>query len=258
MILRDLHIHTNYCDGNNTPEEMVRAALDLKMKTLGFSVHSYLFFDESYCIPKDKIGEYKTEINGLKEKYRDRIEILCGVEQDSFSAEPTDGFDYVIGSVHCVEQDGRYFAVDESEKMFKCIGEEQFGGDYIAFAESYFRNTADVINRTRGDIIGHFDLISKFNEGNKFFDENDPRYINAGFRAIDELIKYDKPFEINTGGISRGYKTTFYPNEKFLHRIAQMGGRVILSSDSHSADNLCFAFEEAERAARDMGLRIEI
>lgn len=257
MILRDLHTHTTYCDGKNSPEEMVRAALDLNMKTLGFSVHGNTFFDGSYCIKKERIDEYKAEINALKEKYHDKIEILCGVEMDYFSNEvAAEDFDYSIGSVHYVKCDTAYFPVDSSVEVFKSTVENCFDGDYIAYAESYFKNVADVINKTKADIIGHFDLISKFNEGNKFFDENDTRYISAGFAAIDALVKTGKPFEINSGAISRGYKTTFYPSEIFLQRIAQKGGKVILSSDSHSVNALCFKFEEAERMARDMGLEI--
>ena len=41
MILTDLHVHTNYCDGKNTPEEMVLAAIEKGMECIGFSVHSY-------------------------------------------------------------------------------------------------------------------------------------------------------------------------------------------------------------------------
>lgn len=256
MILRDLHVHTTYCDGKNTPEEMVRAALDLNMKTIGFSVHGFTEFDERYCIPKEKIETYKIEIAMLKEKYRDKIEILCGVEKDYFSKEDTSGYDYVIGSVHYVKIADKYFSVDESKDAFKAIGEEQFGGDFILFGEEYFKNVADVINRTKADIIGHFDVISKYNEGNRFFNEENPRYVEAGLGAIERLIKSGKPFEINTGAVSRGHRTDFYPNEIFLREIARLGGRVVLSSDSHRADTLCYGFDEAERIARDMGLKL--
>lgn len=257
MILRDLHVHTTYCDGKNTPEEMVRAALDLNMKTLGFSVHGYTDFDESYCIPKEKVVEYKAEIKALKEKYRNKIEILCGVELDYYSDEvATEEYEYSIGSVHYVKCGDEYFPIDLNAEVFKSTVGEFSNGDYIAYAERYFKNVADVIKKTKADIIGHFDLVAKYNEGNKFFDENDARYVNAGFAAIDALIETGKPFEINSGAISRGYKTTFYPSEIFLQRIAQKGGKVILSSDSHNANTLCFKFEEAERMARDMGLEI--
>ena len=88
MILTDLHVHTNYCDGKNTPEEMVLAAIEKGMECIGFSVHSYTEFDTSFCIKSEKVADYKAEINGLKEKYKDKIRILCGTEMDYFSEMP--------------------------------------------------------------------------------------------------------------------------------------------------------------------------
>ena len=48
MILEDFHVHSTYCDGNNSLEEMVRAAVDLKMSRIGFSGHAYTSFDDTY------------------------------------------------------------------------------------------------------------------------------------------------------------------------------------------------------------------
>ena len=49
-ILREFHVHTNFSDGRDTPEEMVRAAIARGMTEIGFSDHSPTWFDESYCI----------------------------------------------------------------------------------------------------------------------------------------------------------------------------------------------------------------
>ena len=69
-MLRDFHTHTIYSDGGNTPEEMVLAAIDRGLECIGFSDHSYTFFDESYCMKLEAIPEYIAEIAGLKEKYK--------------------------------------------------------------------------------------------------------------------------------------------------------------------------------------------
>lgn len=79
------------------------------------------------------------------------------------------GCDYVIGSVHYIKIGGEYFSVDESAEKFKALAENQFGGDYYALAEEYFRLVSDVVDKTKATIIGHFDLVSKFNEGGRFF-----------------------------------------------------------------------------------------
>lgn len=243
MILRDLHIHTLYSDGKNTPEEVVLAAIEKGMTTVGFSDHSYTAFDESYCIKKENTDKYIREINALKEKYKGKIEILLGIEQDFYSSEPTNRFDYIIGSVHYLKIGDDYIPVDETGDILSAAAEKYFGGDIYALIEEYYRTVSRVAEKTGADIIGHFDLITKFNEDGALFDESHPRYVAAYRAAADRLIKSGKPFEINTGAVSRGYRTAPYPSAEITEYLKSRGARFILSSDSHSKDILCFGFD---------------
>ena len=247
-MLRDLHTHTVFSDGKNSPEEMVISAIEKGLCEIGISDHSYTDFDTSYCIKKEKISEYKAEILRLKSKYSVKISVLCGIEQDYFSSEPTDGYDYVIGSVHYIFKNGEYVPMDESPLILKNAAEKFFNGDIYALAEEYFKTVSDVVRKTNADIIGHFDLITKFNEIAPLFDEKNPRYIKARNNALDELLKTGKPFEINTGAISRGYRTTPYPSAEAIEYIKKKGGKFILSSDAHSTETLCFKFPEIEKS----------
>ena len=239
-------MHTCYCDGAGTPEEMVLSAIDKGLTTVGISGHSYTFFDESYCMQKAAVPRYIAELRYLRAKYYDRIHVLCGVEQDYYSDYPTDEFDYVIGSVHYVKVDGAYIPVDESVGILKDAVEKHFGGDVYALCELYFATVADVVNKTDCDIIGHFDLISKFIEREPLFDTHHPRYVAAWKKAVDRLVQYDVPFEINTGAISRGYRTQPYPNDEMIAHIKEQGGRFVLSSDAHSTKDIAFGFEDYE------------
>ncbi|MBQ7219224.1 MAG: PHP domain-containing protein, partial [Ruminococcus sp.] len=81
MITKDLHAHSTYCDGKNTPREMVEAALKKGLNTFGISGHSYTAFDTSYCMQKEDIPRYIEELHYLRAEYFDRIHVLCGVEQ---------------------------------------------------------------------------------------------------------------------------------------------------------------------------------
>ena len=242
--LCDFHVHTTFSDGKNTPEEVVKAAIEKGISELGFSDHSYTFFDESYCVKRDKIADYKREILQLKYKYTDKIKILCGIEQDFYSQESSAGYDYAIGSVHYVKSGGNYLPVDKSAKTFIEITKDYFGGDYYTFSEEYFKTVAGFAERKDVNIIGHFDLISKFNEKEKLFDETDVRYITAWKSAADKLIAAGKTFEINTGAISRGYKTESYPSDIIRNYIKARGGKFILSSDSHNKETLCYDFDK--------------
>ena len=49
-MLTNYHTHTTYCDGNNTPEEVVKAAIDMGFDAIGFSGHGYTDYDLSYCM----------------------------------------------------------------------------------------------------------------------------------------------------------------------------------------------------------------
>ncbi len=242
MMRTDFHLHTSFSDGKNTPEEMVAAALQKGMTKIGFSDHSLTEFDVDYCMKAERIGEYKKEIATLKEKYKGKIEIYCGIEQDIFSS-PAAGFDYVIGSVHYVKAGEDYIPVDLSTQAIEDGVKKHFAGDFLAFAEAYFAQVETVVEKTNADIIGHFDLVTKFEEKTPLFDRNHSRYIKAWQRAADKLLTHGRLFEINTGAISRGYRRTPYPSADIITYLAAMGAKFIMSSDSHRAENLLFQFD---------------
>lgn len=246
MIKSDFHIHSNFCDGLNSAEEMVVSAIEKGLDIVGICCHSYTFFDLTYCIKENNEKAFQREIGALKQKYADKIKVLCGIEQDYYSDAPTDGFDYVIGSVHYIKVGEKYYSVDHKAEVFKDNVKNAFGGDFFAAAESYFATVADVVDKTGADIIGHFDLISKFNEKDALFDSENPRYISAWKSAVDKLVLSGKPFEINLGAIARGLKTDAYPSQKMINYVREKGGKFILSSDAHNKENVAFQFERFE------------
>ena len=256
MITADFHTHTTYCDGKNTPEEMVLAAIDKGMVAIGFSGHACTSFDLEWCMSRENTIKYLDEIDRLRDIYGSRIRIYHGAECDYYSDYISDRFEYRIGSVHYVEHNGVRKAVDDSPEKLDEIAESLFGGDYMALCENYYANVADVINRTGADIIGHFDLITKFNEVSPKINTNDERYIAAWKQAADKLLKTGALFEINTGAISRGYRTAPYPATDIMDYIGTKGGSFILSSDSHSTSSLLCKFDECERMIREKGYKL--
>ena len=65
----------------------------------------------------------------------------------------------------------------------------QIEGDKISAENSaaYYEGLATrILAEARVDIVGHFDLITKFNEDGRLFDENDPRYQSAALDALAE------------------------------------------------------------------------
>lgn len=251
MIKTNFHTHTIYCDGKNTPEELIKTAIEKGFTSLGFSGHSFFQEDAAYCMSCEDEKKYFSEISSLKNKYLDKIEIFCGIEQDIFSPAPKHEYDYIIGSVHNVLKNGKFLVVDGSLDEIKDILKDYYNNDFDAFAKDYFETVSNVIEKTNADIIGHFDLILKnmerlpYSPTKKFFD--------YAKQAVLKLIKYNKPFEINTGAMARGYRTEPYPHKTILKMILDNGGNIIFSSDCHNKEHLDYGFLEAERIAKEVG-----
>lgn len=255
MKITNYHTHTAYCDGKNTPEEMVLSAIKNGMAEIGFSVHSPLPFYADWAIEEERLGEYKSELLSLREKYKDQIKIFIGIEQDYFSENSTEGFDYVIGSVHYIYKNGEYLALDISADEVASNIKKHYDGDALAYCEDYYRLVADVYNKTKCQIIGHFDLITKFNEVMPLIDTNSKRYKKAVQKALDSLLKCPAIFEINTGAISRGYRTCPYPQEEILDLIAESKKPFVINSDSHNVDSIAFGIKEQMRELRMCGYK---
>lgn len=251
MIKENYHTHTYYCDGKNSPEEMVQKAIELKFNVLGFSGHGHTNRDSSYCMSIEKTKKYIEDISLLKEKYKDKILILCGIEQDIISSDDVSNFDYVIGSSHYIIRGKEFYPVDGSVDEFETLVKEVYHGEINAFAKEYFENVSEVYNITKCDIIGHFDLISK-NFERLNINETD-KYLYYAEDALKKLVKHNVPFEINTGAIARGYRTTPYPSENILKMIKNYGGKIIFTSDCHNKEFLDCYFAEAELLAEKAG-----
>ena len=238
MIPSNYHTHTTYCHGADTPEELVLQAIKLGCPEIGFTSHSFTDFDDSYCMTPEGTQAYIADVRALQEKYRGKIKIYLGVEQDFYSDTPTEPYDYAIGSVHYVKKDGIYLSIDESKENQIRFVEKHYGGDWYAFAEDYFDTVARVYEKTGCQIIAHFDLLTKFNEQGDLFDTSHPRYIAAADRAMDKLLKTPAALEVNFGAIARGYTTKPYPEVRYLKRWLAAGKKVCYSSDCHDKNRL--------------------
>ena len=230
----DYHIHTIYCDGKNAPEDYVKAAIDKGYSVIGFSGHSYVDFDVEGSMFPENEDKYFNEISALKQKYADKIEILCGIELDCCSKLDTSRFDYVIGSMHYIKQGDSYYALDISAELFRDILNKFYGGDFGALAIDYYKSVSDVVTKTNASIIAHIDLVTKYEKvlGLK----KDDRYYEAAFDAIKKLVKFNVPFEINYGIISRGHKDYPYNEDVLLKEINRLGGDIVINSDCHNAE----------------------
>ena len=252
MMLSSYHTHSTFSDGKSTLEEMVQAAIAQGCQEIGFSDHAPMIFDCEWSIKAEKLERYKKEVTALKEKYKDKIKIYLGIEQDYFSV-PAEGYDYIIGSVHYVLKDGEYLPNDYSADTMKEFVDRCYGGDVYAYCEDYFKLIGDIVRVTNCQIIGHFDIVTKFNERMPMIDTNHPRYVAAVDKALSSLLATNAIFEVNTGAISRGYRTTPYPDDCTLDKIAKGGKPFVITSDTHNKETVTFHFTEEQAKLDEKG-----
>ncbi len=253
--LQNLHTHTTYCDGKDTVEEMINAAIDKGFGGIGFSGHSYMFYSPSHSMSLEGTEKYKAEVTARKDKYKDKIDVFLGLEFDAYSVVDLSGYDYLIGSFHYLKIGDEYVGFDRSAEEVARIINVYFGGDGMAFAKESYRQFAELTKYGNFDIIGHFDIITKNIEKVKFFDTDSEEYLKYAFEALDTMRGKIPFFEVNTGAISRGYKKLPYPAQFMLGEIKNKNKRIILSSDSHSKETLTFYFEECLDILRANGIK---
>lgn len=249
-----VHTHATFCDGKDTLGDMAAAAYAAGVKYYGVSCHSHtpIDLDQGFVLPAD-MTDYREAVLRLREQYAGKMEVLLGLEWDSCSdIEPT-GFDYWIGSAHYQKREnGKCYAADWGEEAFAACRDEACGGDSLAVAEGYFQEVEQVAAR-KPTILGHIDLITKLNGGNRFFDEEAPRYKAAALKALHAVDPKTTVLEINTGGVARGYRDRPYPARFLLEEWRAMGGRIILSSDAHAANGILFGYDMAIEWAKAAG-----
>lgn len=250
--LQNLHQHTTFCDGQNTPEEVVLEAIAKGFGAIGFSGHCYMPYGE-YSMTLEVTEVYKKEINRLKTVYGDRIDVFCGLEFDMCCPQPPTGYDYVIGSLHGLRFDGVDYEFDGHLGDFMGMINNHCHGDGMFFAKEYFRQLAMLPEFGKCDIIGHFDLISKHREHADLFDWQSKEYRYAAIEAAEALAGKIPYFEVNTGGVARGYRTTPYPDPFLVKELKRLGFGAVISSDCHNKALMDFGFAQAEQMLRACG-----
>ena len=206
-----VHTHTHFCDGKDAPEVTVKKALELGFVSLGFSSHAPSRWDY-VAMTEETLAQYIAEINRLQQVYDGQLEILLGIERElDGDPLPEDVFEYSIESVHSLHFGDEICFIDWSLEKTQDGVQKFFGGEIYTYAEAYFAACAKQYEKSKAQIAGHIDLLTKFNESAPLIDETNPRYRKALFEAIDTGLERGLVFEVNSGAISRGYRTTPYP-----------------------------------------------
>ncbi|MBR5966548.1 MAG: histidinol-phosphatase [Treponema sp.] len=255
------HTHTTFCDGKNTPKEMVDEAVKRGFSILGFSSHSlYPLGSDWHMSPLEHKNYFET-VRSLAKDYSEKIKIYAGLEADYIPNLACDfewalkkfSPDYLIGSVHYLTGKKGFFTVDGPlEEVSEGLARIYNGNGKKAVCE-YFDRQRQMLASQKFLILGHPDVIRKRNGQLKFFDQGDSWYKKELKATAKAAAKAGVIVEINTGGLARGAIDDVYPSADFLDCLKKEGVPITFSSDAHDAQFLDFAFDRACLAAKKAG-----
>lgn len=255
----NLHTHSIYSDGKSTPREMVEEAIRQGLIKLGFSEHGPLPFETTFAVKAERMPDYVAEIAQLKEEYKHKIEILCGLEADYIPGvsekfavtKEKYHLDYLIGGVHLVGNSANpaelWFIDGPKWEIYDEGLQKFFDGDIHKAVKCFFDQTNAMIEHEDFDIIAHFDKIKMHNR-DRYFHEDEPWYRQLALETLDLIHQKGLVMEINTRGIYKKRYNGFYPSPWLMTEAHKMGVPMIISSDAHHYSELTLEFDSAEKA----------
>ena len=226
MNKNNYHTHTTRCyHASGKDEEYVKAAIKAGIKELGFSDHTPWHYDSSFKatmrMPESQLDDYIESIRYLKEKYKDQISILIGLECEYFERympwlEKTlkdKQIDYIILGNH-------YYETDELHQNFGSPVNEYY-------LKAYVDHCIKAIDTGLYSYIAHPDLV--------YYDKDSKLYQEEMSRLCAYAKEKDMPLEFNLLGFMSG---RHYPNESFWKIASKYQNKAIIGFDAHSPDAL--------------------
>jgi histidinol-phosphatase (PHP family) len=246
MRLPDYHTHSVRCGhASGTPAEYVAAAQAAGLLAIGVADHLPLLpqHDPELSMETCELDGYVTEVRALKARYPGFV--LLGIEADYRPGTVNDvrsllqsqPFDYVIGSVHHLDdwgfddprQTGRYDTVDIDDMWvdyLELVGEAAESGLFT--------------------IMGHLDLVKKFGY-------RASRSLEVELdRLLGRISRAGVAVEINTAGLHKPVKEA-YPSPEILRKLREADIPITFGSDAHRPQDVGRDFAHAVDLATAAG-----
>ncbi len=241
----DYHTHTYYSDDSECPmEDMVTRALEIGLDEIAFTEHvDYGVKTDLNC----DYGKYFEELGRMRQKYAGRLTIRAGIEfgvqthtirqfQKDFKAWP---FDFVILSNHQVD-DKEFWTQD----FQKGRTQEEFQHAYYDAILQVVRNYKDY------SVLGHLDMIKRYDEYGDYPDEN---ILGTVESILRQVIRDRKGIEVNTSCFKYGLKD-LTPSRTILKLYKELGGTILtIGSDTHQTTYLGDHIKEVRKELKEMG-----
>lgn len=249
--MQDLHLHSEFSfDSYTDPEENIKSAIKNNIKIMAFTDHIDIYCqnDENWSFDIDK---YFSTIYKLREKYKNQIKILAGVEvglayenADKINKFIDDNhFDFAIGSIHAVE----FKDIWSNRKNIEKNPKYNF--------RKYYQYMLESIKSCKNfSILGHIDYIDRYVKDKSVIPDFS-FYEDLIEEILKELIKTNRGIEYNTAGF-RNNLSYANPKDKILEKYKDLGGQIItLGSDSHYPDTISYKIKDGIKHLKDLGYK---
>ncbi len=255
MITADVHTHTLYAHGKDTPQDMWAAAQAKGITLYGFSEHSPRPHDYNYTHEyRERLAhyfpQYVAEVQALQQEFPQQI--LLGMEMDWMEKErdfiekaiTAYDFDYLIGSVHFLE----YWGYDDTAQDWLQLNAQSNNAHYTA----YFHTWQRMIESGLFHIAAHPDLIKIFSIEAFTAWIARPESLQLVGEALSALKKANMAMEISSAGLRKPCRE-IYPCASIMALAADIGVSISFASDAHSVEDVAADFDILAAYARKYG-----
>ena len=251
----DCHLHSRFSfDSEAEPEDEIKEAMHAGLTGMCFTEHNDFDYKEPDGSPAFDLDleEYISCANVLKEKYKDRLDVLIGLEQGLTlpAAERIQDYDtekrldFIIGSTH---------VVDSLDPYYPEFWETH---DAVSGVRRYFENIYDCVNVIENyDVYGHLDYITRYipkEQGEADHDSLIP--LDLVREILKKLIYKGKGIEINTAGWLKSDHPN--PSALILREYRLLGGEIITTgSDAHESSLIGSGIKRAHALLAECGFK---
>ncbi len=257
-MLTDYHLHLRpdevgeaekYFTQENV-DRYLAAAEEQGIAELGVSEHVYRFaealelWDHPYWRDqaKDELGAYCEFVRTTPLRLGLEADYIRGAEDRIATMLEGHDFDYVVGSVHFLGEQG---AVDDQ----RYDAWESFP-DADTLWRTYFEWQAELVRSGLFDIVSHPDLVKMWGDGRPA-PERDPRFHYEPL--VEALADSDMAVEVSTAGLRKPVGE-IYPARALAEMCREAGAEFALSSDAHAPDQVGFGYDDAMKFLEDLGV----
>lgn len=182
-----------------------------------------------YYIEEVRLAAERYAPQGLKVKAGLEIGFDLGLEERIARVVEAHPFDFVIGSVHCID----HVAISSTGESAPYYATQTL----YRVAELYFTTLRQAVASELFDVVGHLDIYRR--HGYRFYG---PDVLKAHRPYISEIVKVmaDKNIglEVNTSSTRHNHQE-FYPSREILESACAAGVKVFtVGSDAHRIGEL--------------------